>query len=198
MLLASTDLGGIQAGVDEAGRGCLAGPVVAAAVVLPEGFYHPLLNDSKQINRSTRNQLRSIIEQEALGWAVGICSPEEIDELNILWASVAAMHKALHLLKVTFDSIAVDGNRFKPFKDIPHKTEVKGDARFLHIAAASILAKTHRDEMMEKLHTEFPQYGWNSNAGYPTISHRNAIREWGPCEHHRKSFRLLPDQLTLF
>jgi ribonuclease HII len=198
MLLASTDLGGIQAGVDEAGRGCLAGPVVAAAVVLPEGFYHPLLNDSKQINRSTRNQLRSIIEQEALGWAVGICSPEEIDELNILWASVAAMHKALHLLKVPFDSIAVDGNRFKPFKDIPHKTEVKGDARFLHIAAASILAKTHRDEMMEKLHTEFPQYGWNSNAGYPTISHRNAIREWGPCEHHRKSFRLLPDQLTLF
>lgn len=198
MLLASTDLGGIQAGVDEAGRGCLAGPVVAAAVVLPEGFYHPLLNDSKQINRSTRNQLRSIIEQEALGWAVGICSPEEIDELNILWASVAAMHKALHLLKVPFDSIAVDGNRFKPFKDIPHKTEVKGDARFLHIAAASILAKTHRDEMMEKLHTEFPQYGWNSNAGYPTISHRNAIREWGPCEHHRKSFRLLPNQLTLF
>ncbi len=198
MLLASTDLGGIQAGVDEAGRGCLAGPVVAAAVVLPEGFYHPLLNDSKQINRTTRNQLRSIIEQEALGWAVGICSPEEIDELNILWASVAAMHKALHLLKVPFDSIAVDGNRFKPFKDIPHKTEVKGDARFLHIAAASILAKTHRDEMMEKLHTEFPQYGWNSNAGYPTISHRNAIREWGPCEHHRKSFRLLPDQLTLF
>lgn len=198
MLLASTDLGGIQAGVDEAGRGCLAGPVVAAAVVLPEGFYHPLLNDSKQINRTTRNQLRIIIEQEALGWAVGICSPEEIDELNILWASVAAMHKALHLLKVPFDSIAVDGNRFKPFKDIPHKTEVKGDARFLHIAAASILAKTHRDEMMEKLHTEFPQYGWNSNAGYPTISHRNAIREWGPCEHHRKSFRLLPDQLTLF
>lgn len=198
MLLASTDLGGIQAGVDEAGRGCLAGPVVAAAVVLPEGFYHPLLNDSKQINRTTRNQLRSIIEQEAVDWAVGICSPEEIDELNILWASVAAMHKALHLLKVPFDSIAVDGNRFKPFKDIPHKTEVKGDARFLHIAAASILAKTHRDEMMEKLHTEFPQYGWNSNAGYPTISHRNAIREWGPCEHHRKSFRLLPDQLTLF
>ncbi len=198
MLLASTDLGGIQAGVDEAGRGCLAGPVVAAAVVLPEGFYHPLLNDSKQINRSTRNQLRSIIEQEALGWAVGICSPEEIDELNILWASVAAMHKALHLLKVPFDSIAVDGNRFKPFKHIPHKTEVKGDARFLHIAAASILANTHRDELMEKLHEEFPQYGWNSNAGYPTISHRNAIREWGPCKHHRKSFRLLPDQLTLF
>ena len=198
MLLASTDLGGIQAGVDEAGRGCLAGPVVAAAVVLPEGFHHPLLNDSKQIKRSTRNQLRGIIEREALGWAVGICSPEEIDELNILWASVAAMHKALHLLKVPFDSIAVDGNRFKPFKDIPHKTEVKGDARFLHIAAASILAKTHRDELMEKLHEEFPQYGWNSNAGYPTISHRNAIREWGPCEHHRKSFRLLPDQLTLF
>ncbi len=198
MLLAATDLGGIQAGVDEAGRGCLAGPVVAAAVILPEGFYHPLLNDSKQINRSTRDQLRKIIEQESLSWAVGICSPEEIDELNILWASVAAMHKALHLLKVPFDSIAVDGNRFKPFKDIPHKTEVKGDARFLHIAAASILAKTHRDELMEKLHDEFPQYGWNSNAGYPTVAHRNAIREWGPCLHHRKSFRLLPDQLTLF
>jgi ribonuclease HII len=108
------------------------------------------------------------------------------------------MHKALHLLKVPFDSIAVDGNRFKPFKDIPHKTEVKGDARFLHIAAASILAKTHRDELMEKLHEEFPKYGWNSNAGYPTVAHRNAIREWGPCLHHRKSFRLLPDQLTLF
>jgi ribonuclease HII len=198
MLLAATDLGGIQAGVDEAGRGCLAGPVVAAAVILPEGFYHPLLNDSKQINRSTRDQLRKIIEQESLSWAVGICSPEEIDELNILWASVAAMHKALYLLKVPFDSIAVDGNRFKPFKDIPHKTEVKGDARFLHIAAASILAKTHRDELMEKLHEEFPQYGWNSNAGYPTVAHRNAIREWGPCLHHRKSFRLLPDQLTLF
>jgi ribonuclease HII len=198
MLLAATDLGGIQAGVDEAGRGCLAGPVVAAAVILPEGFYHPLLNDSKQINRSTRDQLRKIIEQESLSWAVGICSPEEIDELNILWASVAAMHKALHLLKVPFDSIAVDGNRFKPFKDIPHKTEVKGDARFLHIAAASILAKTHRDELMEKLHEEFPKYGWNSNAGYPTVAHRNAIREWGPCLHHRKSFRLLPDQLTLF
>ncbi len=198
MLLAATDLGGIQAGVDEAGRGCLAGPVVAAAVILPEGFYHPLLNDSKQINRSTRDQLRKIIEQESLSWAVGICSPEEIDELNILWASVAAMHKALYLLKVPFDSIAVDGNRFKPFKDIPHKTEVKGDARFLHIAAASILAKTHRDELMEKLHEEFPQYGWNSNAGYPTVAHRNAIREWGPCLHHRKSFRLLPDPLTLF
>ncbi len=198
MLLPATDLGGIQAGVDEAGRGCLAGPVVAAAVILPPGFHHPLLNDSKQISKPVRDKLRSVIEQESIAWGIGICSPEEIDELNILWASVSAMHKALDGISAPFDSIAVDGNRFKPYRNIPYKTEVKGDARFLHIAAASILAKTHRDEIMETLHSEFPHFGWKSNAGYPTIAHRNAIREFGPCPYHRKSFRLLPEQLSLF
>lgn len=198
MLLSQTDLGGVQAGVDEAGRGCLAGPVVAAAVVLPEGFYHPLLNDSKQIGKSVRDKLRQVIEKESLAWSIGICSPEEIDNLNILWASVAAMHKALDGIAIEFDSVAVDGNRFKPYKNIPWKTEIKGDARFLHIAAASILAKTHRDEIMESLHGEFPAYGWDRNAGYPTVSHRKAIAQFGPCIHHRKSFRLLPEQLKLF
>lgn len=198
MLLPCTDLGGIQVGVDEAGRGCLAGPVVAAAVILPDGFFHPLLNDSKQVGKNTRDELRQVIEGESIAWAVGICSPEEIDELNILWASVAAMHKSLDKIEAHFDSIAVDGNRFKPYKNIPWKTEVKGDARFLHIAAASILAKTHRDEIMESLHVDFPIYGWDRNAGYPTVMHRRAIAEHGPCLHHRKSFRLLPEQLKLF
>lgn len=198
MLLPCTDLGGIQVGVDEAGRGCLAGPVVAAAVILPDGFFHPLLNDSKQVGKNARDELRQVIEGESIAWAVGICSPEEIDELNILWASVAAMHKSLDKIEAHFDSIAVDGNRFKPYKNIPWKTEVKGDARFLHIAAASILAKTHRDEIMESLHVDFPIYGWDRNAGYPTVMHRRAIAEHGPCLHHRKSFRLLPEQLKLF
>lgn len=198
MLLPCTDLGGIQVGVDEAGRGCLAGPVVAAAVILPDGFFHPLLNDSKQVGKNARDELRQVIEGESIAWAVGICSPEEIDELNILWASVAAMHKSLDKIEAHFDSIAVDGNRFKPYKNIPWKTEVKGDARFLHIAAASILAKTHRDEIMESLHMDFPIYGWDRNAGYPTVMHRRAIAEHGPCLHHRKSFRLLPEQLKLF
>ena len=198
MLLPCTDLGGIQVGVDEAGRGCLAGPVVAAAVILPDGFFHPLLNDSKQVGKNARDELRQVIEGESIAWAVGICSPEEIDELNILWASVAAMHKSLDKIEAHFDSIAVDGNRFKPYKNIPWKTEVKGDARFLHIAAASILAKTHRDEIMESLHVDFPIYGWDRNAGYPTVMHRRAIAEHGPCLHHRKSFRLLLEQLKLF
>jgi len=198
VLLPCTDLGGIQVGVDEAGRGCLAGPVVAAAVILPDGFFHPLLNDSKQVGKNARDELRQVIEGESIAWAVGICSPEEIDELNILWASVAAMHKSLDKIEAHFDSIAVDGNRFKPYKNIPWKTEVKGDARFLHIAAASILAKTHRDEIMESLHVDFPIYGWDRNAGYPTVMHRRAIAEHGPCLHHRKSFRLLPEQLKLF
>ena len=197
-LLPYTSLGGIQAGVDEAGRGCLAGPVVAAAVILPPDFYHPHLNDSKQLSRKKRDALRLVIEKESLAWAIGICTPDEIDSLNILWASVAAMHKALGGIAMHFDAIAVDGNKFKPYKMVPYTTEVKGDGRFLHIAAASVLAKTHRDEIMENLDMQFPGYGWKDNAGYPTIAHRNAIRALGITPHHRKSFRLLPEQLSLF
>jgi ribonuclease HII len=188
----------IEVGCDEAGRGCLAGPVVAAAVILPNDFYHPWLNDSKQVGKSHRNALRDVIEKEALFWAVGVCSHEEIDQINILNASILAMHRAIEKLGTIPEFIAVDGNRFKPYPNIPHQTEVKGDGRFLHIAAASILAKTHRDEIMERLHQEFPHYGWNQNAGYPTLAHRNAIRTYGITPHHRKSFRLLPEQLRLF
>lgn len=188
----------LEAGCDEAGRGCLAGPVVAAAVILPPNFTHPLLNDSKQVGKSHRELLRSVIEKEALHWGIGSCSEVEIDEINILNASILAMHRAIENMGVLPDFIAVDGNRFKSFKDIPHSTEVKGDGRFIHIAAASILAKTHRDEWMEQLHSEFPHYGWKQNAGYPTVSHRNAIRAHGITPYHRKSFRLLPEQLRLF
>jgi ribonuclease HII len=188
----------IEVGCDEAGRGCLAGPVVAAAVILPNDFHHPWLNDSKQVGKSHRNALRDVIENEALFWAVGVCSHEEIDQINILNASILAMHRAIEKLGTIPEFIAVDGNRFKPYPNIPHQTEVKGDGRFLHIAAASILAKTHRDEIMEGLHEEFPHYGWNQNAGYPTLAHRNAIRTHGITPHHRKSFRLLPEQLRLF
>ncbi len=197
MLAFQSALGGVEAGCDEAGRGCLAGPVVAAAVILPKDFYHEKLNDSKQVSKVNRNELRAFIEQHALAWAVGACTPEEIDQINILNASILAMHRALEQLEMPFDHIAVDGNRFKPFGNIPHKTEIKGDARFLHIAAASILAKTHRDEIMETLHVQYPEYGWNTNAGYPTISHRNAIRLFGVTPHHRMSFQLLPKQLNL-
>lgn len=188
----------VEAGCDEAGRGCLAGPVVAAAVILPEAFHHPLLNDSKQVSKKGRELLRVVVEKEALAWAVGICSPEEIDSINILNASILAMHKALDQIRISFDSIAVDGNKFKPYKNIAHTTQVKGDGRFLNIAAASILAKTHRDEIMNNLHREFPDYGWESNMGYPTVKHREAIREKGACKHHRKSFQLLPAQMELF
>lgn len=188
----------VEAGCDEAGRGCLAGPVVAAAVILPEGFQHPLLNDSKQVSKKGRELLRDVIEKEALAWAIGICSPEEIDSINILNASILAMHKALDQISIPFDSIAVDGNKFKPYKNIAHTTQVKGDGRFLNIAAASILAKTHRDEIMNTLHQEFPTYGWDSNMGYPTIKHRAAIRENGSCNYHRRSFQLLPAQMELF
>jgi ribonuclease HII len=176
----------------------LAGPVVAAAVILPNDFHHPWLNDSKQVGKSHRNALRDVIENEALFWAVGVCSHEEIDQINILNASILAMHRAIEKLGTIPEFIAVDGNRFKPYPNIPHQTEVKGDGRFLHIAAASILAKTHRDEIMKRLHQEFPHYGWNQNAGYPTLAHRNAIRTHGITPHHRKSFRLLPEQLRLF
>ncbi len=186
-----------EAGTDEAGRGCLAGPVVAAAVILPPDFHHPLLNDSKQVNKNHRNELRSIIEKQAIAWAVGSCSPEEIDQINILNASILAMHRALDQLTTKPLFLLVDGNRFKAYQKVPHATMIKGDERFTAIAAASILAKTHRDEIMEKLHLDFPDYGWNSNAGYPTPAHRKAIASLGSNIHHRKSFTLLKPQITL-
>lgn len=188
----------LEAGCDEAGRGCLAGPVTAAAVILPKGFNHEWLNDSKQVNQKRREELRKVIEKEALYWAVAECTPEEIDGINILNASIQAMHRAVDALDVEPSFLAIDGNRFKPYREVPFSTEVKGDGRFLNIAAASILAKTHRDEVMLKLHLEFPQYGWDTNAGYPTIQHRDAIREFGVTPYHRKTFRLLSEQMKLF
>lgn len=187
-----------EAGCDEAGRGCYAGPVFAAAVILPADFYHPLLNDSKQLSEKKRDLLRPVIEREALAWAVASVSEKEIDEINILKASIKAMHLAIAQLKKMPQYLLIDGNRFYPYKKIPHQCFVKGDGRFASIAAASILAKTHRDEHMAKLHAEFPQYGWNSNKGYGTAAHRKAIEEYGLCVYHRKSFRLLPAQQELF
>jgi len=188
----------LEAGCDEAGRGCLAGPVVAAAVILPDGFNHPWLNDSKQLTEKRREALRPVIEREAIAWAVASCSPKEIDSINILNASILAMHRALDALAVRPKSIIVDGNRFKPYSDIPWQTFVKGDGRFGNIAAASILAKTHRDEMMRRLALQYPAYMWDVNKGYPTKAHRQAIAEHGPSPLHRRSFRLLETQLTLF
>ncbi len=187
----------IEAGCDEAGRGCLAGPVVAAAVILPPKFKHPFLNDSKQLTEKRRDELRPIIEAEAVAWGVSIVSHTEIDEINILKASFVGMHRALDQLNTVPESILVDGNRFIPYQDIPHHCMIKGDGRFMSIAAASVLAKTHRDELMMKLHEEFPVYDWNKNKGYPTKAHREAIRAHGISPHHRKSFRLLPEQMTL-
>lgn len=189
--------GTVEAGCDEAGRGCLAGPVFAAAVILPVGFDSVKLNDSKKLTEKQRNVLRLYIEENALCYSVASCSPEEIDQLNILWASVKAMHKALSGLKVVPEHIIVDGNRFKPFNEIAYNCVVKGDSEYQSIAAASILAKTYRDEYMEKLHKQFPQYDWNSNKGYPTSAHRKAIREYGITTHHRKSFNLFERQLQL-
>jgi ribonuclease HII len=188
----------VEAGCDEAGRGCLAGPVVAAAVILPAHFEHPWLNDSKALSEKQRNTLRPIIEAEALAWGVGICSVEEIDQMNILKASFVAMHKAIRKLSVQPESLLIDGNRFIAYPDIPHHCMVKGDARFRSIAAASILAKTHRDALMLELDGQFPAYQWKQNKGYPTKAHREAIRAVGPSPHHRKSFRLLPQQGKLF
>ncbi len=187
-----------EAGCDEAGRGCLAGAVYAAAVILPDDFHHPLLNDSKQLTEARREKLRPIIEAEALAWAVGIVTAQEIDEINILNASILAMHRALDGLSIVPGGIIVDGNRFKPYGDIEWTTFVKGDGRYGNIAAASILAKTHRDEYMMRLHDEYPQYGWDVNKGYPTKAHRIAIEQYGVTPHHRLSFRLLDPQLTLF
>ncbi|MBV7440891.1 ribonuclease HII [Weeksellaceae bacterium TAE3-ERU29] len=187
----------LEVGCDEAGRGCLAGPVVAGAVILPKDFINLELNDSKQLTEKKRDKLRLIIEQEAIAWSVAFVEPEEIDEINILNASILAMHKAVEKLSVKPCFIAVDGNKFKPYLDIPHACCIKGDANYLSIAAASILAKTHRDEYMKKIDEMYPQYAWKKNKGYPTVAHRNAIREYGATEFHRKSFKLLPEQLKL-
>ncbi len=187
----------IEVGTDEAGRGCLAGPVVAAAVILPEDFEHPLLNDSKQLTEKQRELLRPFIEKNALAYGISYINEQKIDEINILQASILAMHNAIEKLSITPEHIIVDGNKFKPFKNIPHKTIVKGDAKFMSIAAASVLAKTYRDAFMQKIDVEFPVYSWKKNKGYPTKQHRAAIREFGITPYHRKSFRLIPEQLKL-
>lgn len=190
--------GKIEAGCDEAGRGCLAGSVYAAAVILPEDYQNELLNDSKQLTEKKRYQLREIIKRDAIAWAVGIVSPEEIDKINILNASILAMHRALDQLKERPEAIIVDGNRFKPYQELPYTTIVKGDGKYLSIAAASILAKTYRDDYMNKLAEEHPQYDWLSNKGYPTKKHREAIKQFGITPYHRKSYNLLGDgQLSL-
>ena len=191
-----------EAGCDEAGRGCLAGPVVAAAVILPPDFSHPLLTDSKKLTEMQRESLRPLIEESALAWGIGVVDCHEIDRINILNASILAMHRALDTVCRTIepDAIAVDGNRFKPYRQIASATYVKGDGRFANIAAASILAKTERDRMMNELHERYPVYGWDENKGYPTSPHREAIARFGPSPEHRMTFRLLPDdeQPSLF
>ena len=185
-----------EAGCDEAGRGCLAGPVFAAAVVFPKDFVCEALNDSKQLTGKQRYELRPLIEREALAWAVGIVSAGEIDRINILKASFLAMHRAIDGLKLTPGHLLVDGNRFMPYPGIPHTCVVKGDGKYLSIAAASILAKTYRDDCMQGLHEEYPQYRWDRNKGYPTVEHRRAILQHGATEHHRMSFQLLEPQLN--
>lgn len=188
----------IEAGCDEAGRGCLAGSVYAAAVIFPKDYENALLNDSKQLSAKKRYMLREIVERDALAWAMGIVTPEEIDKMNILNASILAMHRALDLLSVRPEAVIVDGNRFKPYQNLPYSTIVKGDGKYLSIAAASILAKTYRDDYMDGLAEKYPQYDWKSNKGYPTKKHRKAIKSFGITPFHRKSFTLLPpEELTL-
>ena len=198
MLLSHFYDGLVEAGCDEAGRGCLAGAVYAEAVVLPPDYRNELLNDSKQLSERRRYELRAIIEHDALSWAVGVVSAEEIDHINILNASILAMHRALDQLTVRPEAVIVDGNRFKPYQGLPCTTIVKGDGKYLSIAAASILAKTYRDDYMNQLAADYPQYDWQSNKGYPTKKHREAIRQYGPSPYHRRSYNLLGDgQLSL-
>jgi ribonuclease HII len=193
MLAPYLNINETEAGCDEAGRGCLAGPVFAAAVILPTDFSNELLNDSKQLSEKNRKELRVVIENEALAWAVAQVDPKEIDKINILNASFLAMHRAVNQLKTIPTSLLIDGNRFKPYKNISHHCIIKGDGKYMSIAAASILAKTYRDDFMENLALQFPRYSWERNKGYPTQAHRLAIQQFGPCKHHRKSFRLLPE-----
>ena len=198
MLLPYMNSGVVEAGCDEAGRGCLAGAVYAAAVILPPDFRNELLNDSKQLSEKQRYALRPLIEEAALAWAVGIVTPQEIDRINILNASFLAMHRAIEQLRVTPQHLLIDGNRFKPYPGIAHTCVVKGDGKYEAIAAASILAKTYRDDYMNELHEKYPMYDWKSNKGYPTKAHRAAIAQYGPSPYHRLSFQLLERQLSIF
>ena len=198
MLLPYMNSGVVEAGCDEAGRGCLAGAVYAAAVVLPPDFRNELLNDSKKLTEKQRYALRPLIEEAALAWAVGIVTPQEIDRINILNASFLTMHRAIEQLRVTPQHLLIDGNRFKPYPGIAHTCVVKGDGKYEAIAAASILAKTYRDDYMNELHEKYPMYDWKSNKGYPTKAHRAAIAQYGPSPYHRLSFQLLERQLSIF
>ncbi|NJN26741.1 MAG: ribonuclease HII [Cyclobacteriaceae bacterium] len=198
MLLSSYTTNKIEAGCDEVGRGCLAGPVVAAAVILPYGYSHHLLNDSKQLNKRKRDGVKNDILNDAIAWAIAEISHAEVDKINVLQASFLGMHRALDQLTVVPELILVDGNRFKNYRSIPHQCIVKGDGKYMSIAAASVLAKIYRDELMEKLSFSHPEYRWEKNVGYPTLEHRAAIIKYGITPYHRRSFRLLPDQLSLF
>ena len=187
----------MEAGCDEAGRGCLAGPVVAAAVILPKGFKHEILNDSKKLNQKVREELQIQIKESAIAWGIGLAEPKEIDQINILQASLLAMHRAVSQLSVTPTHLAIDGNKFNPYPNISHTCIIKGDGKYMNIAAASILAKTHRDQIMKGLSESFPIYKWAKNKGYPTMEHKTAITNVGSCKHHRKSFQLKPTQIKL-
>ena len=196
MLKAFLNQGILECGTDEAGRGCLAGPVTAAAIILPESFSNEILNDSKQLSLLKRNSLREVLLSEATSFGIAHVMMQEIDEINILQASIKAMHKSIERLKPQPEFVLVDGNKFNAYHDIPHQCIVKGDAKYLSIAAASVLAKTQRDTFMEEIHEEFPMYNWKKNKGYPTKEHRAAIQKYGATKYHRKSFKLLPDQLS--
>jgi ribonuclease HII len=198
MLKSHFHKGKIEAGCDEAGRGCLAGPVVAGAVILPSNYKHKMLNDSKKLTEKQRELIKKDILKDAIAWGVGVASPSEIDEINILNASYLAMQRAIAQLKTRPELLLIDGNRYKPADEIPYECIVKGDGKFLSIAAASVLAKTHRDDIMKKLANEFPGYSWETNMGYPTTAHRDGLKEIGSTPHHRMSFQLLPSQLELF